>query len=111
MNTKVKSNINCDFFVGSVLNGVRQPLLFRYVLDKLPGSKVFCQPETLDFENINKSVSNIITFVLETAITKKLILMKKRCHLLYNSLKYRSKSCFTTLFRVSTWVLNEFPKN
>ena len=30
---------------GSVLNGVRQPILYSFVLHKPPGYKIFCEPE------------------------------------------------------------------
>ena len=43
-----KIHINCDCSDGSVLNGVRQPKLYSFVLDRPPGYKVFCQPETID---------------------------------------------------------------
>ena len=54
-----------DIIDGSVVNGLRQPILCNLVLDKLPGYKVFCEPETVHYKNINKSVLNTITFYLE----------------------------------------------
>ena len=35
-----------DCIDGSVVIGLRQPILYSFVLDKLPGYKVFCEPET-----------------------------------------------------------------
>ena len=57
--------MKCDVIVGSVVNGWRQPILYSFVLDKLPGYKVFCQPETVHYKKINKSVLTTITFYLE----------------------------------------------
>ena len=45
-----KININCDCVDGSVLNGVRQPTLINFVLDKQSGYKVFCKPETKHYQ-------------------------------------------------------------
>ena len=60
-----KIHLKCDCIDGSVVNGLRQPILFSFVLDKLPGYKVFCEPETIHYKKINKSVLNTITFYLE----------------------------------------------
>ena len=60
-----KIHLKCDCIDGSVLNGIRQPILFSFVLDKLPGYKVFCEPDTIHYKKINKSVLNTITFYLE----------------------------------------------
>ena len=60
-----KIHLKCDAIDGSIQDGVRQPILFSFVLDKLSGYKVFCQPETIHYKKINKSVLNTITFYLE----------------------------------------------
>ena len=60
-----KIHLKCDCIDGSVQDGVRQPILFSFVLDKPSGYKVFCEPETIHFKKINKSVLNTITFYLE----------------------------------------------
>ena len=60
-----KIHLKCDVINGSVVNGVRQPILYSFVLDKPSGYKVFCQPETIHYKKINKSVLNTITFYLE----------------------------------------------
>ena len=49
-------HLKCDVIDGSVLNGIRRPILFSFVSDKLPGHKVFCEPETFFCKKINKSV-------------------------------------------------------
>ena len=60
-----KIDLKCDVIDGSVLNGVRQPILYSFVLDKPSGYKVFCLPETIHYKEINKSVLNTIIFHLE----------------------------------------------
>ena len=60
-----KINFLCDAIDGSVVNGIRQPTLYSFVLDKLAGYKVFCEPETIHYKKINESVLNTITFYLE----------------------------------------------
>ena len=61
-----KIHLKCDCIDGSVLNGLRQPILYSFVLDKLPGYKIFSEPETIHkYKKINKSVLNTITIYLE----------------------------------------------
>ena len=65
LGSTIKINFKCDVIDGSVLDGVRQPIIYSFVLDKLPGYKVFSEPETIHYKKINKSVLNTITFYLE----------------------------------------------
>ena len=60
-----KIHLKSDYIDGSVVNGLRQPILYSFVLDKLPGYKVFSEPETIHYKKINKTVLNTITFYLE----------------------------------------------
>ena len=60
-----KIHLKCDVIDGSVVNGIRQPILYSFVLDKPSGYKVFCELETIHYKKINKSVLNTITFYLE----------------------------------------------
>ena len=60
-----KIHLKCDTIDGSVVDGVRQPILYSFVLDKKPGYKVFSEPETIHYKKINKSVLNTITLYLE----------------------------------------------
>ena len=57
--------MKCDVIDGSVVNGLRQPILYSFILDKKPGYKVFCEPETIHFKKLKKSVLDTITFYLE----------------------------------------------
>ena len=65
LNTINKIHLKCDIIDGSVVNGVRQPILYSFVLDKKPGYKVFSEPETIHYKKINKSVLSTITFYIE----------------------------------------------
>ena len=60
-----KIHLKCDCNDGSFQNGLRQPILFSFVLDKPAGYKVFCEPETIHYKKINKTVLNTLTFYLE----------------------------------------------
>ena len=60
-----KIHLKCDAIDGSVVNGIRQPILYSFVLDKPAGYKIFSEPETIHYKKINKSVLNTITFYLE----------------------------------------------
>ena len=65
LNTINKIHLKRDCIDGSIQDGVRQPILFSFVLDKPSGYKVFCQAETIHYKKVNKSVLNTITFYLE----------------------------------------------
>ena len=60
-----KIHLKCDAIDGSAVDGVRQPILDSFVLDKPSGYKVFCEPETTHYKKINKSFLNTIFFYLE----------------------------------------------
>ena len=60
-----KIHLKCDCIDGSVVDGIRQPILYSFVLDKKPGYKVFREPETIHYKRINRSVLNTMTFYLE----------------------------------------------
>ena len=65
LNTINKIHLKFDIIDGSIQDGVRQPILFSFVLDKPSGYKVFCQPETIHYKKINKSILKTVTFYLE----------------------------------------------
>ena len=65
LNTKNKIHLKCDGIDGSIQDGIRQPILFSFDLDQPGGYKVFCEPETIHYKKLNKSVLNTITFYLE----------------------------------------------
>ena len=60
-----KIHLKCDCIDGSIQDGIRQPILFSFVLDKPAGYKVFCEPESIHYKKLNKSVLDTISFYLE----------------------------------------------
>ena len=65
LNTTNKIHLKSVCIDGSIQNGLRQPILYSFVLDKPSGYKIFSDPETIHYKKINKSVLNTITFYLE----------------------------------------------
>ena len=65
LNTINKIHLKCDCIDGSIQDGVRQAILYSFVLDKPAGYKIFCEPETIHYKKISKSVQNTVTFYLE----------------------------------------------
>ena len=66
--TKNKHHFNCDVIDHSLEDCLGQPIRDRFVPDKPPGYKAFCQLGTVRFKKINKSVLNTIGFHLEDKI-------------------------------------------
>ena len=60
-----KKHFKCDSIDASFQNGLSQPILFSFVLDKPSGYKVFCEPETIHYKKIIKSVLINFTFYSE----------------------------------------------
>ena len=57
--------MKCNIINGSIVDGLRQPILFSFVLDRPPGYKEFSKPKTILFERINKLVFNTTLFYLD----------------------------------------------
>ena len=47
------------------MNGVREPILYSFVLSSPPGYKIFKEPRVKLLKKINKSVLSHITFYFE----------------------------------------------
>ena len=60
-----KFHLKCDCIQGSIVNGVREPILYSYVLSNPPGHKIYKEPRIKLFKKINKSVLSHITFYFE----------------------------------------------
>ena len=60
-----KIHLKCDCINGSVVNGVREPVLYSFALSSPPGHKIYKEPRIKLFKKINKSVLSHITFYLE----------------------------------------------
>ena len=57
--------MKCAVIEGSILSGVRNRVVFSLILNKAPGYKIYCKPETKHHKEKNKSVLNKTTFYLE----------------------------------------------
>ena len=60
-----KVHLKCDCIQGSIVNGVREPILYFFALDQPPGHKIYKEPKVKLFKKINKSVLFHITFYFE----------------------------------------------
>ena len=61
-NTK---QLKCEIIHGSIVNGMRQPIPFGFVLDKHSAFKVFCEPETTQHEKRKESALKTKPFYFE----------------------------------------------
>ena len=60
-----KVHLKCNVVDGSIVNGVREPILYSFALDQLPGHKIYKEPRVKLFKKVNKSVLSHITFYFE----------------------------------------------
>ena len=60
-----KIHLECDCIQGSIVNGIREPILYSFALSSPPGHKIYKEPRVKLFKKINKSVLSHITFYFE----------------------------------------------
>ena len=60
-----KIHLKCDCIQGSIVNGIRGPILYSFALSSPPGHKIYKEPRTKLFKKINKSVLSHIIFYFE----------------------------------------------
>ena len=60
-----KIHLKCDCIQGSIVNGIREPILYSFALSSPPGHKIYKEPRIKLFKRINKSVLSHITFYFE----------------------------------------------
>ena len=60
-----KIHLKCDCIQGSIVNGIREPILYSFALSSPPGHKIFKEPRIKLFKKVNKSVLSHITFYFE----------------------------------------------
>ena len=58
-------HLKCDCIQGSIVNSIRQSILYSFALSSPPGHKIYKQPRINLFEKITKSALSHITFYLE----------------------------------------------
>ena len=57
--------LNWDCIQGSIMNGIREPILYSFALDQPPNHKIYKEPRIKLFKKSNKRVLSLITFYLE----------------------------------------------
>ena len=60
-----KVHLKCDCIQGSIVNGIRKPILYSFALSSPPGHKINKEPRVKLFKKVNKSVLSHITFYFE----------------------------------------------
>ena len=60
-----KIHLKRDCILGSINNGIREPILYSFPLSLPPGHKIYKEPKVKLFKKINKSVLSHITFYFE----------------------------------------------
>ena len=60
-----ENHLKCDCIQGSIVNGIREPILFSFALSSPPGHKIYKEPRVKLFKKINKSILSHITFYFE----------------------------------------------
>ena len=60
-----KIYLKCDWIQGSIVNGIREPILFSFALSSPPSHKIYKEPRVKLFKKVNKSVLSHITFYFE----------------------------------------------
>ena len=60
-----KIHLKCDCIIGSIVNGVREPILYSFTLSSSPGHKIYKEPRVKLFRKVNKSVLSHITLHFE----------------------------------------------
>ena len=63
--TTDKVHLKCDCVDGSIVNGIREQILFSFNLSAPPGYKIIKEPTTVLYKLINKTRLNTIQFFLE----------------------------------------------
>ena len=58
-------HLKCNCIDRSIVNGVREPILYSYALSSPPGRKIYKEPRIQLFKKIKKSVLSQIPFCLE----------------------------------------------
>ena len=60
-----KVHLKADCIQGSIVNGVREPIVYSFVLSSPLGQKIYKEPRVKLFKKINKSVLSQFNFYFE----------------------------------------------
>ena len=62
---KDKNYIKSNVVDGSIVNCIREEILYSFALDQPPGQKIYKEPKVKLFKKLNKRVLSHISFYLE----------------------------------------------
>ena len=69
--TTDKVHLKCDCVDGSIVNGIREQILFSFNLSAPPGYKIIKEPNIILYKKINKTIQIVFNFSLRiTTITQ-----------------------------------------
>ena len=60
-----KIHLKCNCIQGSIVNGIREPILYSFALSSPPGHKIYKEPRIKLFKKVNKSVLSHKTICFE----------------------------------------------
>ena len=60
-----KIHLKCDCIQGSIVNGIREPILYSFALSLPPGHKIYKKSKVKLFKKINKSILSHKNFYFE----------------------------------------------
>ena len=60
-----KIHLKCDCIQGSIVNGIREPILYSFALSPPPGHRIYKETRVKLFKKVNKSVLSHISFYSE----------------------------------------------
>ena len=60
-----KVHLKCNVVDGSIVTGVRDPILYSFALSSPPNHKIYKEPRVKLFKKVNKSVLSHIIFYFE----------------------------------------------
>ena len=60
-----KVHLKCDCIQGSIVNGIREPVLYSFALSSPPGQKIYKKLRVKHFRKTNKSIVSHIKFYFE----------------------------------------------
>ena len=60
-----KVHLKCNVVDGTIINGIREPILYSFVFSPSPAHKLNNQPRSKHFKRVNKAIFSHITFYFE----------------------------------------------
>ena len=81
-------HLKCDCINGSIVNGIREPILYCFAFEQPPARKVYKEHRVKLFKKLNKSVLSHKTFYLEDDDHKPVDLKGETISLLAHQLKF-----------------------